>query len=222
MITSTRRLLEESWVTLRSRFFPFTASIFALILGAVFLIEYSDRIDGTMPLTGFALRIVTFFFVSFAAMVVIRYALHVVDALPFGMKDVKELQPRWLSFIGTGLTFALVLLIGTVAFIIPGIYALTRYGFAVQIIVDGEQSIRDAFKKSVSYTENRRWELLRVYLVALVLNALGALLFLVGLIVTVPLTYIMLTKVYRMFRHDFENPKPVVEETTSSVVSSPT
>jgi uncharacterized membrane protein len=85
-----------------------------------------------------------------------------------------------------------------------------RYGFVPQIIVDGEQSIQGAFKKSVSYTEGRKWELLRVYLLAVIINIVGAAVFLVGLIITLPLTYIMLTKVYRGFKQDFENPKPAV------------
>lgn len=205
-----RQLLENSWGTLRVRFFPFTASIFLLILGVVFLTEYSDRIDGTMPLTGLALRIVVFFFSSFAAMVLIRYAFQIVDGKAFGKPEVKALMQRWLSFVGASLALAVITIVGTVAFIIPGIYIFLRYGFVPQIVVDGEQTMQSAFKKSASYTEGRKWELLRIYLLAIILNILGGAVFLVGLIITLPLTYIMLTKVYRGFKQDFENPKPAV------------
>jgi uncharacterized membrane protein len=181
-----------------------------VLLGCVFLAEYSDRIDGTMPLTAFALRIVTFFFTSFAAMVLIRYALAVVDGGSFGKEEIKKLTPRWLSFVGGGLGLAVVVVVGLAALIVPGVYIFLRYGFVPQIIVDGEQSIQGAFKKSVSYTEGRKLELLRVYLLAVLLNIVGAAVFLVGLIITLPLTYVMLTRVYRGFKQDFEKPKAAV------------
>lgn len=200
MVSGLRQTLEDSWIALRGRFFPFTASLFVIVLGSVFLLEYSDRIDSNMPLTAFALRIVALFFSSFAVMVIIRYTLAVVEGAPFGKKEIQALTPRWLSFIGATLTLLLVVLLGTIAFIVPGLYLLTRYGFVPHIIIDGEQSIRDAFKKSVSYTENRRWELFRVFLLVGVLNVLGAALFLVGLIITLPLSVVLMTKVYRAFK----------------------
>jgi len=85
-------------------------------------------------------------------------------------------------------TFLLSLLIGLgfIFFIIPGIYFAIRYMFVPYLIVDQELTASDAMKESSRLTKGLKWDILAFMVITLVLGYSGVLLFVIGLLVTLP------------------------------------
>ncbi len=90
----------------------------------------------------------------------------------------------------------LLIVVGFILLIIPGIYLLLRYAMVRYNIINGT-GITESLRLSAKQTEGVKWRLLGFFIVILLLNLLGAMLLLVGLLVSVPVTMIAYAHVYQ-------------------------
>jgi hypothetical protein len=111
--------------------------------------------------------------------------------------DLWNPQPFW-RFLGTQLLVGLIILAGFLLFVVPGIIAAIGLGFAPYLVVDRGTGVIDALKQSWHITRGYKWRLLLFGLVLIGLNLLGLLALVVGLLVTVPITWLAVTHAYRM------------------------
>jgi uncharacterized membrane protein len=95
-----------------------------------------------------------------------------------------------------GLLTALLIVCGLVLLIIPGIYLMVRYSMVRFAVIDGA-SVTDSLRKSAELTQGIKWHLLWFILAIIAINIIGAVLFLVPLLVTVPVTMIAYAHVYQ-------------------------
>ena len=78
---------------------------------------------------------------------------------------------------------------GLVFLVVPGIYLMVGYLFALLMAIFGGVDFWNALEYSRKLIHARWWKFLLLVLSLIVLNILGILLFGLGLIVTIPLTY---------------------------------
>ena len=110
-----------------------------------------------------------------------------------------------VNYFIAGLLFSLSLCIGLVFFIIPGIYLYLRLQFYGQFIVDENAGSIESLKKSWNLTKGYELNhyayelsLFLLMLAQLFILIIGALLFLVGLLVAYPLVIMSQCYVYRL------------------------
>lgn len=102
-----------------------------------------------------------------------------------------------VRFILASILFGLIVAIGFIALIIPGIYFMTRLQFYKYILVDDHHvGVIDSLKKSWEMTEGHVIWLLGFMIVFIAMNIAGALVFGIGLLLTAPLTVIAAAHVY--------------------------
>lgn len=75
------------------------------------------------------------------------------------------------------------------ALIIPGIYLVVGWTFAIPFIIFGNMEFWDAMEYSRKLVTKRWWNIFGFLLLIMLINIAGALVFLVGLLFTVPITY---------------------------------
>jgi uncharacterized membrane protein len=80
--------------------------------------------------------------------------------------------------------------------IIPGIYLMLRYSMVRFAVIDGA-SVTDSLRKSAELSQGVKWHLLWFILAVIAINIVGAILLLVPLLVTVPVTMIAYAHVYQ-------------------------
>ena len=102
----------------------------------------------------------------------------------------------WRGFIAS-LLFLLMFTVGFALFIVPGIYVALRYGQYLKAIVDRDLGIFDSFRYSAAITQNNKMPLLGFYLLLVVINLGGMLALCIGLIFTIPLTWLATLVAYR-------------------------
>ncbi len=100
----------------------------------------------------------------------------------------------WTLFLASVLT-GLIIVGGLILFIVPGVYFLTRYSMVRFVVIEGA-TVGESLKKSSHLTEGVKWRLLGFLLALLGLNVAGAAFFLVGLLLTVPVSAIAYAHVY--------------------------
>jgi len=110
--------------------------------------------------------------------------------------DLWNPQPFW-RYLGAQFLVAIIIFVGLLLLIVPGIIAALGLLFALYVVIDRGAGPINALKESWRITNGNKWQLFLFGLVLSGLNLVGFLLLVVGLLVTVPVTWIAVTHAYR-------------------------
>jgi len=148
------------------------------------------------PLLYIVSYVVTFIINTVIGMGIIKISLEFVDKEKPKFRDLFHTK-NLVNFILASLIRGVVTFIGFILLIIPGIIFSIRLQFVTYLIVDKKLPPVEAIKKSWEMTKGSAWNLFFFGILLFLVNVLGAMLLLVGLFVTVPLSMLATTFVYR-------------------------
>lgn len=114
---------------------------------------------------------------------------------------------RFLHYIVVSIIVGVLVCLGLILLVIPGIIILTMTSFAQFIILEKNAKLSwkefapwNAVKTSAEITKGIRWKIFLMLLVSLGVNILGILVFGIGLLVTVPVTAMAVISVYNKLK----------------------
>ena len=116
---------------------------------------------------------------------------------------------KWVSFAFLAVIKGVLILLGFLCFIVPGVYLLVRWVFAEFYVIDKGMRPLEALKASSKLTEGHRWPLFWFICVALLLVMVGLIGLIIGGIIAGIVTTFALIKIYKDLQ--------VVEVTTEHV-----
>ena len=128
--------------------------------------------------------------------------LKLVDGKNAVLKDLytyPNVAMKVVKNIVAGILVGFAVGAGLILFIIPGIYIAVRLMFFTYYIVDKDAGILDSIKMSWNLTKGGALNLFLLGLIFFVINFVGAIL-VVGLAVTLPLTFLASALLYRKFQ----------------------
>ncbi len=128
---------------------------------------------------------------------IIKIVLDLYDGKPLNLVNLYSMFYLAPRFLGASILYGLVILVGFVLLIIPGIYLAIRLQFYSFLIVDKNAGVVDSLKKSWALTQGTALNLFLFTLLIVILNIVGAIVLFVGLIVTIPTTTMAAVYVYR-------------------------
>lgn len=193
---SIKESLIFGWGIMKSNFWFFVGLL--LIIWSISLV-YSIIEDQTkeqsvlsfvIGLTFFALNIII-------TMGAIKIALKFHDGQKGKIADLFSCFRLFFKYLLGLIVYGLIVLVGLVLLIIPGIIWAIKYQFFGYFIVDKELGPIEALKQSAKITKDAKWTLLFFGSLSGLINFLGALLLLVGLFATVPTIMMAKAFVYR-------------------------
>jgi uncharacterized membrane protein len=108
----------------------------------------------------------------------------------------RHAQYFWRYLFGSML-YGLLVTLGFVALVVPGIYFAIKYSFVPILILDRNLKIGEAFTQSGTLTDGVKWKLLGLSAACGLVALLGLLALGVGLLVATPVIYLASIGVYR-------------------------
>lgn len=182
---SVKTLLNRGWknFTNRAWFYAGAHALFALIViilsglsqnGSSFLVSVIASIASIWISAGF-----------------IRFYLNATsDTTQATIRDVfMEYKPLvWLRYFVGSLIVGIIVLIGFVFLIIPGIYLAIRLSLFRFVLIDKRETIAGAIKTSWQLTRGLTGKICVLSIVILVINLIGFLLIGIGALITIPFT----------------------------------
>lgn len=148
-----------------------------------------------------ALSLIFQFIAIFAQMFVyiglIKITLQFCDGRVPEFSELFSNAQYFLNYFLASLLVGLIILGGTILFIIPGIIFSIKLQFVAYLIVDKNMAPVDAIKRSWEMTKGVKWQLFLFGLLLFLINLLGVLALCIGIFVTTPLTLVALAYVYR-------------------------
>ncbi|MFP4482662.1 MAG: DUF975 family protein [Thermovirgaceae bacterium] len=157
---------------------------------------------GSLPdrsLQGAVIEIFAALFRVAVAMAVIVTCLGIYDRGLASPSEFRRIGNRYIPYFFGTMLYSLLVGIGMVLLVVPGVYVGVACQFAPYLIIDRRLGPVEALRESAALTKGSRWGLLFFGLVMIGLNILGSLLFGLGLLITVPVTFSAHVWVYRRF-----------------------
>jgi hypothetical protein len=188
-------VLRDGWVKTRANLGPL------MLLGGVgaFLALLHQALshpghDGLGNLLSLMVQVLQ----SLLAMVFMRSALALASDRPLQLTPPRaELFSDFFGYLLTSIVYGLIVGVGLVLLVVPGVIWAIRFGFATFLAIDAKLDPIAALRESSRITQGVKGPLLRFALLALCVNVLGAAAFGIGLLVTVPTTLIAAAEVLR-------------------------
>ena len=106
-------------------------------------------------------------------------------------------RPFW-KYVGASLLFSLAVGIGLVLLIVPGIIFGLMFMFAPFIVIEREVGPIDAMNASNQLTRGHKWQLLGLVLLLVLINLLGLMALVVGMLVSIPVSTLAFVHAYRV------------------------
>lgn len=128
-------------------------------------------------------------------LVVVALSLH--DGRTARVADLFIHYPLAPAYFIASLFAALMVLVGLALLIVPGIFLMVLFQFYAFHIADEGAGAVAALRRSAETTRGERWRLFLFGLLAVLINVGGALCLLVGLFLTVPVTFLAYAHVFR-------------------------
>lgn len=132
---------------------------------------------------------------------IIRAILDFLDGKQISFKTAFSQTDKIIKGAVASFIFGIVVAIGIVLLIVPGIYIATRYGFFLHAIVDKNCSIMDSFKYSSDLTRDNKMNVFVLFLLSILVIIAGALAILVGLLWAYPTTLVAMSIAYCCLHH---------------------
>ena len=151
----------------------------------------------------FILKILVWLVWMYVWIGITRYMLRLFDGVEVKLHEIFHGVDSIKHFIFILLVLIitkLIILFGIILFIIPGIIASLGLIFAKYVIIEnkgGNVGVFNAIKQSWKITKGYKWRLFGLVAVLSLFNIMGILLLIVGLIVTLPVSYFVMIAAYR-------------------------
>lgn len=196
MYFSIQDCLAAGWATFKRRpgFFVL-ATLLALIINGVSS-GILDAIAGDSWVMKFLAFLANFLVQSAVGLGVCRVTLHAVDSV-----DSTSLGDAWepqfiLPFLGASIFYSLMVGLGLVFLIVPGVILAVVFAFWPYPVAEGAGPI-DALSYARLITKGHRWRIFLFFLALVLVNILGFMALVVGLLVSIPVTALAAAHAYR-------------------------
>jgi len=192
---SIKELLGQGWAL--------TKEHFGLLIVATLVYFFFSSLGGVFNHNGHVVGwSIPFFLLSIVISIIIHIGyiklyLHVFDGEHVGLSELFANYSLFWRYLGGSILVTLITMIGFVLLIIPGIYAALRFCFTAILIIDEGLGPVEAMKRSSVLTKGVKWKILLFWLVILCVNIVGAIALVVGLLATIPLSYLAFVALYR-------------------------
>jgi uncharacterized membrane protein len=188
---SIKQSIKAGWEKFKTNVeVPVLATLFILILGSF----------GGGGREHFAIFLLTLVVMVISIIVKIGYAkifLRINDGeKPKFVEIFKEYKLFW-KYFGASVLYILMVAVGLILFIIPGIFVAIRFAFSPLIVVDTKIGPIKALKESYAITKGNFWKLLGFWVIMAIFNLIGLIVFGIGLLITMPITTFSAVYVYR-------------------------
>jgi uncharacterized membrane protein len=142
---------------------------------------------------------------------IIKQGLIIVRGGEANLRRLFDYPDNFFWFVLGQILTGIIIVIGLLLLIVPGIIAALAFFFVKPLLVDQKLRPMQAIRLSYAMTNGRKWQFLKFSVVLLLVNLVGLLALGVGLIATLPMSFFAFLYVYNNSLVAYATPKPAPE-----------
>jgi uncharacterized membrane protein len=199
---STGSALRFGWETFKKRPWFFVGSTVVILLASVLVDTFTGGIDAVVAgspdatsIIGTVINLALGTLISMGATAFYLAAHDNPDTVD--LSSLWHPRPFW-KYLGASILLGLAVGLGFLLLIVPGIIFALMFMFTTFIVIDRELGPIEAMKESSRIARGYKWSLLGFILVLVLINLLGVLALVVGLLVSIPVSSLAFAYAYRL------------------------
>ncbi len=195
---SIKEALGFGWETAKENLGFFVMLL--LVAALIYLIPWSVALllsERGFLWSSMGVSMVDFVLTAIIWMGIIKISLNFYDKKESEIEDIVSPYYLFFKYLLASIVYFIIVILGFVLFIVPGIYLAIRLWFFDYFIIDKEMGPLDSLKSSFHATKGNVLKLLLFLILMGVINILGVLLLVIGLFITIPVTILASVFAYR-------------------------
>ena len=193
---SIEEAVKFGWQTTKTNF-KFLIKIILIIMAAYILTSWVSNALEDAPVLNVVASILFWVLHIVLDIGLVKIALKLTADQKPELADLFNHYPLFWKYLGGAILSGLIMFVGLILHIVPGIYFAVRLQFVTYLIIDQGLGPIDAIKKSWEITGGNFWNLFLFGLVIVLINVLGFLALVVGLLWAIPTAAIATAFVYK-------------------------
>lgn len=191
-------IVRFAWEKTRSNLSQLIVIMIVAIVANAIPSGMAESLEDSSPGPAALFRLVSFVISMLVGIGAVRIGLKLHDGQPTAISDLfaADWSLFWRYTVAT-ILYALIVGIGLVLFVIPGVIFGVRYLFYAYFVFERGARPVEALAQSAAATQGVRWDVFLFGVVMLLLILLGTIALVVGLLITVPLVYVATARAYR-------------------------
>jgi uncharacterized membrane protein len=191
-------IVRTAWRGLKSQFWLLTGLLigFTIIYSLLSIFAMPEKGD-FYSISDIIAGILCFFLFFLFQLGYLKNCLQTLDGEEPQFSSYGQVSRKLLGYIAAYLIYSMVIFIGIVLFVIPGIYLMLRLQFFIASMVDENTGVIKSFKRSWEITKGHSVRLFVVMLIMVSIGFIGVIALFVGLFVAIPLLVLMYGAVFR-------------------------
>ena len=193
---SIEEAVKFGWQTTKTNF-KFLIKIILIIMAAYILTSWVSNALEDAPVLNVVASILFWVLHIVLDIGLVKIALKLTADQKPELADLFNHYPLFWKYLGGAILSGLIIMGGLILLIVPGIYFAVKLQFVTYLIIDQGLGPIDAIKKSWEITGGNFWNLFLFGLVIVLINVLGFLALVVGLLWAIPTAAIATAFVYK-------------------------
>ncbi|MDR0698737.1 MAG: glycerophosphoryl diester phosphodiesterase membrane domain-containing protein [Tannerella sp.] len=191
-------IIKTAWKSLKAQFWLLAGLLigFTIIYSLLFLFAIPEK-GGFFSISGIIASILCLFLLCLFQLGYLKNCFQTLDGDEPQFSSYGQVSRKLPGYIVAYLIYAIVIIIGIVLFVIPGIYLMLRLQFFIASMVDENTGIIKSFKRSWEITKGHSMRLFVVMLIMIAIYIIGYIVLFVGMFVAIPLITLMYGVVFR-------------------------
>ncbi len=190
-------VLRFSWEATKSRFFFLLGALIVAVFAPFVPLILGLLVGESVPFLSLLFSFAGWLLQMLALLGLVRIFLGICDEEEVNISDLFLCYPYLVRFIVAQLLYVLIVMVGTILLVVPGIYFASKFAFHPFIIVDEDVGAIESLKRSWAITTGSVWNLILLAIIVMAINFLGMLLLLIGMLFTYPFPMVAAAYIYR-------------------------
>lgn len=190
-------VLLSAWKGLKAEFWLLTGLIIGYVIISLLLVLFIPDLKENISITAITIMILMY---VFSIIFLLGYTKNLFQALDheepqfsaYGRQSLKI-----ITFFISYVLYLIVVVLGTILFIVPGIYLALRLQFFTAFIVDENSGAIESFKRSWEITKGQMAPLIALALITAGFLLLGILTLTIGIFIAIPFTGLLYCATFR-------------------------
>ncbi len=189
-------ILKNSWKAVQSQIWVLIGLFIGYCILSIILSLFSLPAQNSLP----GIIIVNLVSIIISCLFYLGYTKNLfqtIDHIEPQFSAYGQQSKNIIIYFIASLIYAIIVLIGSLFLIIPGIYLALRFQFFLAFIVEENAGITESLKRSWMITKEHSMQLFLLMLAMAGIILLGVIVFVIGIFVAIPVVYMMYCYTFR-------------------------
>lgn len=217
-IFSKEQAIKFGWERMKDNIGFFIVYLLTIFVIEGFFSFFATSFTESLPSLSLLFNLGSWIVSIVSSIFIIKIGLRLYDNVKIGPLDFLSFSSSlFFKFLLGYILYSVLIIIGFILLIVPGIYLAIKYQYVQYLIIDKNMDVFEAFKESGKMTDGHKWNLLLLVLLFVGICILGVMALGIGLLISIPIVIVAQAYVYKKLSSNTVTQSDILVTNTGSI-----